>query len=172
MTTIRSIHEDEVELVRDLWLRMCVEAGTPLSERAAQQILANLKQYADHEEVRCFVAEEEQVLIGFLTCSVAGHPVMPGRAGEIEELYVQASPQQRMIQAELVKQAVIFMQGRGARSIHVRIGIGEESPKEEEQRAFWQALGWVNDMTIYSIYSNVPGVAALQLVWNEYQRQT
>jgi len=27
-------------------------------------------------------------------------------------------------------------------------------------------------MTIYSIYSDVPGDATLQLVWDEYQRQT
>jgi hypothetical protein len=171
MVKIRSIHVGDAERVRDLWLQMCLEAGTPLPESAAQQILANLKQYADHEEVQCLVAEEEHLLIGFLTCSVAGHPVMPGLSGEIEELYVQAGPQQRMIQTELVRQAVAFMQGRGARSIHVRIGIGEESPKEGEQRVFWDSLGWVNDMSIYSIYSDVPGDAALQLVWNEYQSQ-
>lgn len=169
MAQIRTMYEHEAEHVRDLWLQMCAEAGTPLSEREAQQILANLKLYAAHQEVHCFVAEEEQFLIGFLTCSVTGHPVMPGRSGDIEELYVQPRPHQQMIEADLVKYAVAFMQTRGASSIHARIGIGEESSKEGEQRAFWQSLGWENDMTIYSIYSNVPGNPALQHVWDGYQ---
>lgn len=58
------------------------------------------------------------------------------------------------------------------RSIHVRIGIWEESSAEAEQRVFWQSLGWENDMTIYSIYSNVPGNPAFQRVWDEYQART
>jgi hypothetical protein len=168
MAKIRNMHEREAERVRDLWLQMCAEAGTPLPETSAQVILTNLKQYAAHPDVHCFAAEEQHGLIGFVTCSVTKHPVMPGLAGEIEELYVQPGPhQQTTVQAELVSQAVAFMKGRGARSIHTRIGIGEESPEEGEQRAFWQSLGWVNDMTIYSIYSNIPGDPALQRVWDK-----
>jgi hypothetical protein len=94
---------------------------------------------------------------------------MPGLAGEIEELYVQAGPHAQTVQAELVRQAVAFIKERGANSTHTRIGIGEESPMEVEQRSFWQALGWENGMTIYSIYSNVPGDPSLQRVWDEYQ---
>ena len=164
MAQMRNMHEHEAERVRDLWLQMCAEAGTPLPEKAAQQLLANLKQYT-----YCFVAEEQHLLIGFLTCSVTGHP--PRRSGEIEELYVQSGPDEQTVQADLVRQAVTFMQARGARSIHVRIGIWEESPAEAEQRVFWQSLGWENDMTIYSIYSNVPGNPAFQRVWDEYQTQ-
>jgi Acetyltransferase (GNAT) family len=169
MALIRNMHEHEAERVRDLWLQMCAEAGTPLPESAASLILANLKQYAAHQAVHCFVAEEQHILIGFVTCCVTGHPVMRGLTGEIEELYVPPDPHPQTVQAELVRQAVAFMKGRGARSIHTRIGIGEESPKEGEQRAFWQSLGWENDMTIYSIYSDVPGDPPLQRVWDEYQ---
>ncbi len=169
MALIRNMHEHEAERVRDLWLQMLLEAGTPLPEASASLILANLKQYATHQAAHCFVAEEQHSLIGFVTCSVTEHPVMPGLTGEIEELYVQSGPSVQTVQAELVRQAVAFMQERGAGSIHTRIGIGEESPKEGEQRAFWQSLGWENDMTIYSIYSDVPGAPTLQRVWDEYQ---
>jgi hypothetical protein len=170
MTFIRNMHEHEAERVRDLWVQMCAEEGTPpLPETAVSLILANLKQYAAHQAVHCFVAEEQQALIGFVTCCVMGHPVMPGLAGEIEELYVQAGPHSQTIQAELVMQAVAFMKRCGASSIHARIGIGEESPKEREQRVFWQSLGWENGMTIYSVYSNVPGDPTLQRVWDEPQ---
>lgn len=168
MAQIRTMQAHEAARVRDLWLQMCSEAGTPLPERASRQILANLAQYAAHAEVRCFVAEEGQTLIGFLTCCLTRHPVAPGLSGEIEELYVQADPHEHTTQAEMVREAVAFLQAQGTRSIHTHIGIGKESPDEGEQRAFWQSLEWENDMTIYSIYSNVPGDPDLQRVWDEY----
>lgn len=169
MTQIRSMEEHEAERVRDLWLQMCAEAGTPLPETPARLILANLKQYAAHEMVRCFVAEEQGAITGFVTCYVMGHPVMPGLAGEVEELYVERGARRQEIQAELVRQAVTFMQARGAGSIHTRICAGKECPDEAELRAFWQSLGWENAMSIFSIYSNVPGDPTLQHVWDEYQ---
>ena len=85
MTQIRPMEEREAERVRDLWLQMCAEAGTPLSDASSQLILSNLRQYATHQSVHCFVAEEQQAVIGFVTCSVSGHPVMPG-------LWYQLSP--------------------------------------------------------------------------------
>lgn len=169
MAQIRPIEEHDAGYVCDLWLHMCAEAGTPLPETSAQLILTNLNQYANHQLVHCFVAEEQHNLIGFVTCSVTAHPVMPGLAGEIEELYVQPGPQRHEIQADLVRQAVLFMQARGAASIHARICTGKECPGEEDLRAFWHSLGWENDMTIFSIYSTVPGDPALQRTWNEYQ---
>jgi hypothetical protein len=59
------MHEHEAECVRDLWLQMCADAGTPLSQASAQRILANLKQYATHQEVYSFVAEEGETLKQF-----------------------------------------------------------------------------------------------------------
>ena len=93
---------------------------------------------------------------------------MPGLTGDIEELYVQPGPHRQAVQVDLVRQAVNFMKERGAANIHTRICIGNECPEEEELRAFWHELGWDNDMTIYSIYSNVPGDPDLQRIWDEY----
>ena len=171
MVQIRIMQEREAESVRDLWLQMCAEAGTPLPEASAHLILSNLKHYATHQMVHCFVAEEQSVLIGFVTCAVTGHPVMPGLSGEIEELYVQLCPHRQEARADLARHAVTFMQAKGARSIHTRICVGKECPEEEDLRAFWQSLQWENDMTIYSIYSDVPGDPNLQRVWDEYQAQ-
>ena len=72
MAEIRNMDKREAEGVRDLWLQMCAEAGTPLPESSAQLILSNLKQYANHQAAHCFVAEEQDILIGFVTCSVTG----------------------------------------------------------------------------------------------------
>ena len=167
MTKIRPMEEREAERVRDLWLQMCAEGGTPLPDVSSQLILANLRQYATHQLVHCFVAEEQHTIIGFVTCCVSGHPVMPGLSGEIEELYVER--RRHEVQSDLVRQAVTFLQARGAGSIHTRICVGKECPEEGELRSFWQSLGWENDMTIFSIYSNVPGDPALQRTWDEYQ---
>lgn len=170
MFSIRSMREDEAERVVALWQQMCVVGGSnPLSETALQQILVNLKQYASSTVAHCFVAEEDHSVIGFVTCAVLTHPIMPGSSGEIEELYVQPHAQQESIRAALVQQAVHFLQAQGVGSIHTRICVGpDECPDEAQQRAFWQSLGWENDMTIYSIYSNVPGDSQLQHVWDEY----
>ncbi|HEY6540198.1 MAG TPA: hypothetical protein VIZ18_04635 [Ktedonobacteraceae bacterium] len=172
MAQIRPMEGHEADRVRDLWLQMCAEVGTPLPASSAQLILANLKQFADHQLVHCFVAEEQGVISGFVTCSVQGHPVMPELSGEIEELYVQPiepATLRQAIQADLVKRAVAFMLARAVGSIHTRTCTGKEYPEEQERLAFWQSLGWENDMTIYSIYSNVPGGPALQHVWDTYQ---
>lgn len=167
MIQFRVMREDEAERVRDMWLQMCAEVGTPLSEHSAKLILANLHHYASHPMVRCFVAEEQQAIIGFVTCALTTHPITPGLSGEIEELYVQAHERAHEIQAQLVKQAVTFLQERGAVSVHVNICIGD--PECVESAAFWQSLGWDNDMTIFSIYSNVPGDPRLQRIWDEYR---
>ncbi len=169
MVQIRSMEESEAERIRGLWLQMCAEAGTPLPESSSQRILANLKRYATHQLVHCFVAEEQRTILGFVTCCVTSHPVMPGLAGEIEELYVQAGTNQQQIRADLVRQAVTFMQAQGVGSIHTRICAGKECPDEAELRSFWQSLGWENDMTVFSIYSDVPGAPILQHIWDEYQ---
>jgi hypothetical protein len=49
MTQIRPMEERDAERVRDLWLQMCVEAGTPLPTASSRLILVNLRQYATHE---------------------------------------------------------------------------------------------------------------------------
>jgi len=172
MAQIRQMEEREAERVCTLWLQMCADAGTPLPEASAQLILANLKQYATHQVARCFVAEEEHTITGFVTCCVTSHPVMPGLSGEIEELYAQPVAHRQEIQSNLVRQAVAFMQAQGVGSIHTSICVGDEDCPEAELRAFWQSLGWENDMTIFSIYSNVPGAPALQRIWDEYRTQS
>ncbi|HLI06451.1 MAG TPA: GNAT family N-acetyltransferase [Ktedonobacteraceae bacterium] len=166
MVTIRPMREDEAERVLVLWQH---DGSEPLPEAAARQVLANLRQYASSQVARCFVAEEDQALSGFVTCVVRTHPIEPCSTGEVEELYVQPHEQRDKMRAALVRQAVRFLQAQNVVNIHTHICVGpDECPDEAEQRAFWQSLGWVNDMTIYSIYSSVPGDPQLQHAWDEY----
>jgi ribosomal protein S18 acetylase RimI-like enzyme len=105
-------------------------------------------------------------VVGYLTCAITTHPIMPGRAGEIEELYVIPRRGRRAIEVALVERAVRLLQQHGATSIHVRTGVDRD---EARYRAFWRQLGWANDMTIFSIYGNVPGAPKLQQVWDAYR---
>lgn len=166
MIYIRPMREDEAERVLALWQH---DGSEPLPEAAARLVLANLRQYAASTVAHCFVAEEDQALIGFVTCVVLTHPIEPCTTGEVEELYVRPHAQRDRICADLVRQAVHFLQAQNVVNIHTRICVGpDECPDEAAQRAFWQSFGWVNDMTIYSIYSDVPGDPHLQRVWDAY----
>ncbi len=153
MAQIRNMDEREAERVRDLWLQMCAEAGTPLPEPSAQLILANLQQYATHQAVHCYVAEEQQVLIGFVTCSVTAPSCDAGLNGRNRGTV-------RTIQSKLARNSGRI--GKTSCYLHTSTRSEEYShadryregkPKRGEQRVFWQSLRWENDMTIYSIYS-------------------
>lgn len=166
MAHIRPMHEREAEQVLAMWLKTCADRRTPLSDASAQQILTNLRQYAAHPDAHCLVATEDDSVVGYLTCCVMRHPVMPCLTGEIEELYVLPRRRQA-IEAALVWEAVTLMKRLGVTSIHARAGTDRD---EARDRAFWRQLGWDNDMTIFSIYQSVPGDPELQGVWDAYTR--
>ncbi len=100
-----------------------------------------LNGYAANRQVCCFVAEEADELVGFITASLSVHPVMEGTTREIEELYVQPRVRQLDVEAEFVKQAMSFLRKNEASVFRTFISI--ESEKEKE---LWQSLGWQNDI--------------------------
>jgi hypothetical protein len=151
--------------VQALWLKNCADLGTPLLDSAARLILDNLRRTVPHPDAHCIVAVEGGAVVGYLTCCVMRHPVMPGLAGEIEELYVLPRRGRRVIETALVREAVLLLKRQSVCSIHTRTGTDGD---EARSRAFWRQLGWDNDMTIFSIYQSVPGDPALQGVWDAY----
>jgi hypothetical protein len=108
------------------------------------------------------------VVVGYLSCALTSHPIMPGHSGEIEELNVIPRRGRRAIEVALVQRAVRTLQQHGATSIHVRTGTDRD---EARHRAFWRQLGWATDMAIFSIYGNVPGAPELQQVWDAYRTE-
>jgi len=165
---IKLLASSEGEQVVALWQQNCAALGTPLPERALAQIRTNMQRYGTQPDAYCFVAVDTDAVVGYLTCTVTTHPIMPGRAGQIEELYVIPRRGRRAIEVALVEHAVHTLQQDGATSIHVRTGTDRD---EARNRAFWRQLGWVNDMTIFSIYGNVPGASELQQVWDAYRTE-
>jgi ribosomal protein S18 acetylase RimI-like enzyme len=157
----KPLEAPEIEPLVALWQRNCADLGTPCPYRAVQQIRTNMYRYGAEPDAYCFAAVDAGAVVGYLTCALTSHPIMPGRAGKIEELYVIRGRGRRAIEVALVQRAVRTLQQHDATSIHVRTGVDRD---ETRRRAFWRQLGWANDMTIFSIYSNVPGAPALQQV--------
>lgn len=152
---------DEVEQVFELWDAGCIAAvGTPLREDDARRVRTVLSRYPGHNRAFCFVAVEHGTVIGFVTCAVLEHPVLLGSSGEIEELAL-APGQPAQIKTALVQRAVEELKRHAVASIHTRVDL--DAPQD---RAFWDGLGWANDLTIFSIYRSVPGSPALEQVWN------
>src|SRR5215813_5151133 len=143
---IKSLESPHVEPVVALWQQSCADLGTPLPDHAVEQIRTNMQRYGTQPGAYCFVALDAEVVVGYLTCALTSHPIMPGRAGEIEELNVTARRDRRAIEAALVQRAARLLQQQGATSIHVRMGTDSD---EARHRAFWRQLGWANDMTIF-----------------------
>ena len=148
MTHIRLMLESEAEAVIDLWNDNCLEAaGADLSASEAAGVLAALRKYALHPGAFCLVAEAESGLVGFLTAHTASHPVLEGLVGEIEELYVRPQARCAGIGSALVHQAVARLRQHGAGTMRVHA-----CAESEVARAFWQGMGWEQDLVVYSHY--------------------
>ena len=148
MDQIRKMLEREAEAVLNLWNDNSLEAaGASLSAPEAAGVLAALRRYAAHPQAFCLVAEAESGLVGFLTACVSAHPVLEGLSGEIEELYVQPQSRRGGIGSVLVKQAAAMLRQLGVGTLRVHT-----CAKSELARAFWQSLGWEQDLEVYSRY--------------------
>lgn len=160
---IRPMEISEAEEVRALWNEACIKAvGHPLSEQNLNQLLSNLRQYAQHDTHHCLVVEDKGAIVAYVTYGVSGHPIEPGLLGEVEELYAQADYHQQ--KAALVQQAVIMMKQAGAGIIRVNVAVDEP-----DDIAFWKSLNWEQDTINFNIYGNVPEDPVSQAVWDSYQ---
>jgi GNAT superfamily N-acetyltransferase len=148
MMLVRKMRENETEKVLDLWNENCLEAtNRPLSDDEAEAIHSALSQYASHEDAFCLTAEKDNRLVSFLTARIILHPILEGKAGEIEELYVQPQVRHKGIGSALVSQAVYLLREKGASTIRVHACIESKTARD-----FWQSLGWENDLATFSLY--------------------
>ena len=148
MPQIRKMLATETNAVLTLWNENCTEAANaPLSEPDAARVLTALAKYTTHPQAFCLVAEADGELVGFLTVHHTSHPILEGVAGEIEELYVQPQMRRRGIGSTLVQQAVSLLRQQDASPIRVHA-----CAESLVARAFWQHIGWEQDLVVYAIY--------------------
>ena len=161
---IRSMQRLDMDRVLVLWDAGCKEdVGYGLDDDAKKRVRRNLHEYLAHDQCECLVADDGYELVGFITFSLLGHPVQPGYAGEIEELYVDKLAERNEIQIELIRRAVTRLKQNGAGVITTKVAVDEPDTMQ-----FWHRLGWSQDTANFSIYSNVPANPELQGVWDNF----
>lgn len=144
---IRRVYENEAPQVLELWRANGEEAvGGPV-QLAEDNILEHVRQNASHPHAICLVAEDRGELVGFVTATRTSHPTLPGGAGEIEELYVRPSARGAGVGRELVQRAVALLKEQGAVVFRTQADI-----ERAGALAFFRAIGWENDMTVFSRY--------------------
>jgi GNAT superfamily N-acetyltransferase len=157
MTIIRESRPDEATTVRDLYDEMCnthdarvPEGWGTLSPASLERIRDNMERTPEVDDALCLVAEDEGRLVGFVTGALDRHPVMPGWAGDIEEMYVVERADAAELRRELARRAIDWLRERGAWTIHATVAL--EAPWTEEEIRFWSELGFEHDLTLLSLY--------------------
>jgi ribosomal protein S18 acetylase RimI-like enzyme len=146
---IRRVNENEAPLVLELWRANGEESvGGPVF-LCAENILEHIRGNATHPDAICLVAEEDGQLVGFVTAQRTTHPTLPGAVGEIEELYVQPPARRAGVGRALVDGAVEHLREQGADVFKTQADL-----EREGALAFLKAIGWENDMTVFSLYDD------------------
>ncbi len=150
MPEIRRIKVPEAAVVADLWDRMCRETpdGGPLSPLGRQNIQRMLEITAWHHQTSCLVAVDGDRVLGFVMCRLdPGDGLLPGFAGEIDEVYVPAEfAAEGQLARQLVQAAVATLRQQG-----VRWRIMHRSPADEDH-ALFTGLGFEADTVCLSLY--------------------
>jgi ribosomal protein S18 acetylase RimI-like enzyme len=144
---IRRVHESEAPQILELWRANGEEAVGGQVELCEDNILEHVRQNATHPEAICLVAEDDGELLGFVTAKRTSHPTLPGAAGDIEELYVRPSARRVGVGRALVERAVAILKEQGAEVFRIQADI-----ESSGALAFFKAIGWENDMTVFSRY--------------------
>lgn len=113
-------------------------------------ITAHLTLSASHTDVACFVAEEDGELVGFVVAELISGTTLPGRAGEVAELYVLPGRNRDPARERLANEAISWLRENGAGLLFVH-RHRDEAPQE---RPLWRSLGFDNDMVRFSRYDD------------------
>jgi hypothetical protein len=140
---IRRIRLDEVEAVADLYVH---QYASELDEGGKPPIVVWLQNCALHPNAFCLVAETDGEISGFVIASVHESAVLPCRAGELEELWVQGGDEG--LWTDLAREAIVRLRWLGARTVRFDVATGEiHAPLLER-------LGFEGDAVRYSLYES------------------
>ncbi|MDA0790337.1 MAG: GNAT family N-acetyltransferase [Proteobacteria bacterium] len=146
---LRHLTANDVDAVVEMWDD--VEDGWHLTEMARRRVMDNLRRTVDHAEAFCIVADLDGQVVGFVTGSRSGHPVMPGHAGEIEELHVRRTYRRRKIGSDLIRSAIRNLDSMGVTTIR----LSYPNDQANRLKPFYERLGFDCDHTIAHIWPQV-----------------
>ena len=93
------------------------------------------------------MAAEAGRIVGYTLGRVSGDPLLPGLAGELDDLYVAPDAPDRSIGRRLAETAIARLRDAGAEVIWTHVDTNDE-----KAQAFWAALGFKGDMVRFSLY--------------------
>jgi ribosomal protein S18 acetylase RimI-like enzyme len=153
MTTIRRIRVNEAPAIRELIREATREAAARFPEdriAISEQGLSNLETHhrlgAVHQDVMTFVAVDGDEIVGFVDAEVRHGRSLPGRSGEVDDLYVRPECRGRGIERKLLKAAVGALRDRGVGPIF------HSDDAKHPEREPWESLGFEADVIRFSLY--------------------
>jgi ribosomal protein S18 acetylase RimI-like enzyme len=149
MVEIRRIHAHEAELVTELWDRMGREVpdGGPLTERGRRNIEAMLRAAAADFQVFCLVAVDAGQIVGFVVGEFSRGPLLPGTAGDLQELYVVPAARHLGASRRLAEAAAARFHEHGASPVWTHV-----CADNQEAQRFWTGLGFEGDAVRFVLY--------------------
>ena len=146
MLTVRHVNESDTERLVALHeeaapLHYDGDWGRP--EWMREECAASFRWVAEGEETACFVAENDGVLMGYVTCVVVAHP-LERVIGELYHPVLSSACDAEEAGRLLVEEAVRFCRAREAGTVRAVIpnptvlGLDDE----RETAALWDSLGW------------------------------
>lgn len=153
MLTVRRANEGDTERLVALHeeaapLHYDGDWGRP--EWMREEAGISFRRMAEGEEMACFVAENDGVVMGYATCVVVAHP-LERVIGELHQPVLSQGGDAEEAGRLLVEAAVRFCRARKARSVRAVIptptflGLDEE----REMAAFWDSMGWRSGLTTF-----------------------
>ena len=153
MVEIRRIRTNEAARVREL-VRMATEElakrypedKVGISEQGLGNLETQFRLGAVHEDEVTLVAVEKEGIAGFVAAWIDRGRATPGVGGEIDWLWAHPGPTRGDIERQLAEAAVRWLRDAGAGPIfHLE-------DAEHPNRALWEGLGFVGDVTRFSLY--------------------
>jgi hypothetical protein len=140
---IRRIRLDEVDAVSDLYVHHYARG---LGEDGKPPILVWLQNCALHPKAFCLVAEEDGAITGFVIASLRESHVMPGIAGELDELWARDGSGSAW--SELAQEAIARFRRLGARTIRCDLA------SDERHAPLLERLGFEAEAVRYSLHDS------------------
>jgi ribosomal protein S18 acetylase RimI-like enzyme len=167
---VRRIEQDDIDAVYGLWCQYGNEfmgpalsfdrwgpgVAVPVDEAMPTEhippepsiaVRQHLRQTVDHPASACFVAEHDGAVAGFATAHWYSHPTLVGRTGAIEELYVVPDLRRQGVGSQLVDHVLGYLRDMQATAFRA-----ESQRGDKRAMAFFRALGWATEVTVFSLY--------------------
>ncbi|MDX2163732.1 MAG: GNAT family N-acetyltransferase [bacterium] len=145
---IRLMIDDDLDQVTDLWDQHVAEVGgAAFDEAARMRIFGGLCRCLPAVTSVCYVAETDGKIVGFIVAALSESALWQGQAGDIEELFVLPAYRRRRVATGLVNTVSGWLRAKGAGVLRVNADVSAA-----DVQAFWSAMGWENDLSLFSRY--------------------